>query len=380
MIYLDNAATTPVYAKVRETMDYYHSKWFFNPSATYSHATEIKNKINEAREILASYLNADADEIYFTSGGTEGDNYAINYGVRKNGYIISQKTEHKAILEPLFEYQKNGGRMYLAKVDSSGKVVIDDIRRHLARNTALISIMYANNEIGTIQPIDAIGHMAKEYDVTFHTDAVQAFGHLNIDVKKQNIDMLSASSHKFGGPKGAGFIYIEKNVEKKPFIFGGGQEYGVRSGTENVPGIIGMSVAAEISYSNLLKKNEHCRKICDYIKRKILNDIPCAKLTGAEEEKNRLSNNVSFVFEGVDAQSLLVYLDLNGICASAGSACHGKSKSYSHVLQAIGVSRNYIGGALRMTVDHTISFENAKYVVAKIEEIVDNISKKRSNL
>lgn len=367
-IYLDNAATTPLMPEAAMAMKQYYSADFYNPSAAYSQSQKIRDKIEESRGVIAELIGADDDEVFFTSGGTESDNWAIGEGVRRRGHIMASAIEHKAVLEPLKEYGRRGGYYDLIPVDKEGVVSVDHIKRMIRRNTVMISVMTANNEIGTIQPIEAIAHAAREYDILFHTDAVQAFGHIPINVKEMSVDMLSASSHKFNGPKGVGFIYIRKGCGVKPLIYGGGQENGMRSGTENVPGIIGMAEAARLSCMHMKEKSSHCRKMCSYMTKRIMSEIDDVRINGAVDYENRLPNNMSFSFKNVDAQSLLVLLDMNGINAAAGSACsHG---GISHVLRAIKADDDYVGGTIRMSIDSRLNIQTADYVISVLKRMV----------
>ena len=366
-IYLDNAATTAMLPEVVEAMRPFYSGDFYNPSAGYVASKKVRVKIEEARERLAALINAEPEEIYYTSGGTESDNWACNEGIRKRGHIITSTIEHKAILEPLKAYENKGGQISYVGVDSEGLIEPEHVRNLIRRNTVLITIMMANNEIGVIEPIGEIGNMAREYDVIFHSDAVQAFGHIPIDVSKLPVDMLSASAHKFNGPKGCGFIYIRKNTDIAPYIKGGGQERGMRSGTENVPGIIGMTVAAELSHKRMTKEREWNIRIRDYMLNRIRREIENVRLNGPKDK--RLSNNISLSFKDVNANALLALLDIAGIYASAGSACNSKS-GVSHVLQNIGVPKDYIYGTIRLTIGSFFTKKQADYVVDIIKQSV----------
>lgn len=375
-IYLDNAATTPLMPEADIAMRRYYSDEFFNPSAGYSKSQKVKDKIEESRELIAGLIGAKPDEIYFTSGGTESDNWAVNEGARRRGHIITSSIEHKAILNPVKNYVKAGGYADIVGVTSEGFVQPETLRKRIRRNTVLISVITGNNEIGTIQPIGELCRIAHEYDVLFHTDAVQAFGHIPINVDDLGVDMLSASSHKFNGPKGMGFIYIRKDSGVRPFIYGGGQEKGMRAGTENVTGIIGMTEAARLSCERLERNAAWCRKICRRMTERILSEIPDSRINGPTDERKRLPGNMSFSFRDVDAQSLLVLLDMYGICAAAGSACNTGNKGYSHVLEAVGTPADYIGGTIRMTVDSGITMQQADYVVSVLRETIKNIRSK----
>lgn len=360
-IYLDNAATTPLMPEAAQAMRQYYSADFYNPSATYSSSQRVREKIEESRAVIAELIGASPEEIFFTSGGTESDNWALNEAVSRRGHIISTRIEHKAVLAPLMQYHKRGGRYDLLPVDNEGFVNPGILRKYIKRDTVMVSVMTANNEIGTIEPVGQLANIAHEYDVIFHTDAVQAFGHIPVNVNDMNVDMLSASSHKFNGPKGTGFLYIRKECRVHPFIYGGGQEKGMRSGTENVPGIIGMTEAARISCARLDAVQKHCRKMCEYITERVMREIADVRINGPADYDNRLPGNMSMAFKGVDAQSLLVLLDMHGVNAAAGSAC--SKGNTSHVLRAIGTPDEYAAGTIRMSIDKSMNYRTADYVV-----------------
>lgn len=368
MIYLDNAATTLMYPEVRDTVSYYE-KYFYNPSSPYSASKKIRKELEKARTKLADMINAQPEEIYFTSGGTESDNWACNHAKAKRGHIITTAIEHKAVLMPLNDYNNKT----IIKPMPDGAVNVSAIEQAIKRDTVMISVMTANNETGTLQPVDEIGRLAKEYNIIFHTDAVQAFGHIKIDVKKIGADMLSASSHKFHGPKGCGFLYADKNTGIKPFIYGGGQERGQRSGTENVPGILGMVKAAEILHRIMDENNRKLRKINDYMTDRILNEIDDCICNGNRE--NRLSNNINVSFGNIDGKALLVLLDMEGVYVSGASACNG-GKEKSYVLSSLGVPEKYADGTIRMTMDYTMNMKQADYVLNVLKKCVNYLRKK----
>ena len=372
-IYLDNAATTYMYDEVVAAMWPYYSKEFYNPSASYSDSRRIREKISECRNELADLIGALPEEIYFTSGGTESDNWVCNEAARRGVHIISSEIEHNAMLNPLGEYRRRGGRVTLIPVDKYGEVNPETIKRNITSRTGLISIMMANNEIGIIEPIEAIGHIAKEYGILFHSDGVQAFGHIPIDVNKCNLDMLSASSHKFHGPKGVGFLYVRKNTKVEPFIRGGGQEFGMRAGTENVPGIVGMTIAARITCKNMKHTIKYLTGIRDYMIERLIKNIPEIKINGSL--KNRLPNNINFSIKGVDGRTVLTMLEMEGIYASAGSACSAIHTETSHVLKAIRVGDDYIGGTIRLSMDETINLQKADWIIGVIVKIINKIKK-----
>lgn len=368
MIYLDNAATTYMLPEVIEAMWPYYSKEFYNPSAGYSDSKKVRNKIEQCRQEIASWIGAKPEEIFFTSGGTESDNWVCSDARKRRVHVISTVIEHKAMINPLNEYRGMGGKVTFISVNSQGLVNPETVRSNINKNTGLISIMMANNEIGTVEPIERIGHIAKEYGILFHTDAVQAFGHIPINVDKLEVDMLSASSHKFHGPKGVGFLYVRKEAKMKPMILGGSQEHNMRAGTENVPGIVGMTTAAGIACRNIQKTMTYMTKVRDYMINKLKNTVPDIIFNGSLTE--RLPNNISFSIKNVDAQSVLVLLDMEGIYASAGSACNAINPDPSHVLRAIGVDKNYINGTIRISMDESFTIKKAEYVVEIIGKIV----------
>ena len=372
-VYLDNAATTYMYDEVVEAMWPYYSKAFYNPSASYADSRRVKDKIDECRQELAGLIGALPEEIYFTSGGTESNNWVCNEAGRRGFHIISSEIEHNAILNPLAEYKRRGGRVTFVSVNNEGEVHPEIIKRNINSKTGLISIMMANNEIGTIEPIEKIGHIAKEYGVLFHSDGVQAFGHIPIDVNKCNLDMLSVSSHKFHGPKGVGFLYVRKNTKIKPFILGGGQEFGMRAGTENVPGIVGMTTAARISCKNLKNNMKILTDIRNHMISRLQKEISDIRINGSLNE--RLPNNINFSVKGVDGKSALILLEMEGIYASAGSACSAMHTEPSHVLKAIKLEDDYIGGTIRISMDESMNFRKADWIIDVIVKIIKKIKK-----
>ena len=323
MIYLDNAATTPTAPEVIEAMLPFYERRYGNPSALYDLGQKSHDAIEESRQIIAQSIGAQPEEIYFTAGGSESDNWALKCTSESMGmrgrHIITTKIEHHAILRTCEYLEQNGYEITYLPVDDKGTVSLEQVRRAIRPDTILISVMMANNEIGTIEPIAKIGMIARRYGICFHTDAVQAYGHIPIDVNRMNIDMMSASAHKFNGPKGTGFLYVRKKKRIPPFIHGGGQESGVRAGTENVPGIVGMGKAAAMAMESLKERMEIETRMRDYLIYSVLKQVPKVRLNG--EWNNRLPNNVDFCFEELEGGNLLVMLDMDGICASAGSAC-----------------------------------------------------------
>lgn len=375
LIYLDHAATTAVHPDVLKEMLPYFIDKFGNPSSVYGFAANNKNKLTEARETIAGALGAKPEEIYFTAGGSESDNWALKctaeaYGVH-GGHIITTKIEHHAILHTCKYLQNRGYDVTYLDVDENGLVDLNTLEAAIRPDTFLISIMFANNEIGTIEPIKEIGEIAHRHGILFHTDAVQAFGQIPIHVDGMNIDMLSASGHKFNGPKGIGFLYIKKGLKLKSFIHGGQQERGRRAGTENVPGIVGIAKACEIAMAEMEERMKKETELRDYLIERILKEIPYTRLNG--HSKKRLPNNVNISFQFVEGESILIMLDMAGICASSGSACTSGSVDPSHVLLAIGLPQEIAHGSLRLT----IGYENTK---EEMDTVVDNLKRIITNL
>lgn len=375
LIYLDHAATTAVHPDVLKEMLPYFTDRFGNPSSVYGFAANNKNKLTEARETIAGALGAKPEEIYFTAGGSESDNWALKctaeaYGVH-GGHIITTKIEHHAILHTCKYLQNRGYDVTYLDVDENGLVDLNTLEAAIRPDTFLISIMFANNEIGTIEPIKEIGEIAHRHGILFHTDAVQAFGQIPIHVDEMNIDMLSASGHKFNGPKGIGFLYIKKGLKLKSFIHGGQQERGRRAGTENVPGIVGIAKACEIAMAEMEERMKKETELRDYLIERILKEIPYTRLNG--HSKKRLLNNVNISFQFVEGESILIMLDMAGICASSGSACTSGSVDPSHVLLAIGLPHEIAHGSLRLT----IGYENTK---EEMDTVVDNLKRIITNL
>ena len=374
-IYADCAATTPVRQEVLDAMLPYFSDKFTNPSGLYDPSFACKVKLEKTREIIAESLSCKKNEIYFTSGGTESNNWAICLGMwGKDGtpHVITSKIEHHSVLD-LCEHLSDIGKIELTLLDvtEDGMVDLHQLESSIKNNTSLITIMTANNEIGTIQHIEEIGKIALKYGITFHTDAVQAYGHIRIPVSEYGISMLSASAHKFNGPKGIGFIYISKEIDKKPLLYGGGQESGLRAGTENVPSIIGMGEAARISYLELDKTHEIVRAKRDVLIKRLSFEIEGAYVNGGLD--NRLSNNINLSFEGVISSKLINYMNKKGVCASSGSACNSTSLVPSHVLKAIGRSDELALGALRLTIDSNLTDEQLDRIVEVVKEAVEYV-------
>ncbi len=375
MIYLDNAATTKVNKKVLESMMPYFSEIYCNPSAAYSFATKGRIAIEEARNSAAKLIGASDMEIYFTSGGSESDNWAIKAVAEsfsdKGKHIITTKIEHHAVLHTCEYLERHGFDITYLNVDSDGKVRLDELKKSIREDTILISVMTANNEIGTIQPVAEIGKIAHEKGILFHTDAVQAYGHIPINVDEMNIDLLSASGHKFNGPKGVGIMYIRKGVKIRSFIHGGSQERGRRAGTYNVPGIAGLGTAAKLAMENMAKRAEKEKELRDYFIDRISAEIPYTVLNGHRED--RLPNNINFCFRFVEGESVLIMLDQAGICASSGSACTSGAIDPSHVLRAIGLSDEMAHESLRLTLSYENTKEEIDTVVGELKRIVERL-------
>lgn len=374
-IYADNAATTKMSEAAIEAMTDYMRNWYGNPSSLYTIGQKAKEKLEEAREEIAKVINAEPREIIFTSGGSESDNQALLTAAtdgksKGKKHIISSAFEHHAILHTLNKLEKNGFEITLLPVHENGIIRLDELEAAIREDTCLVTIMTANNEIGTIQPISEIGAICKKHGVVFHTDAVQAVGHLPIDVKAQNIDMLSASAHKFHGPKGTGFLYVRKGIIPKNLIEGGAQERGKRAGTENLPGIAAMSAALKEAVDGMEHNNEHMSEIRDYLISG-LSEIPHSALNG--DAKQRLAGNVNFSFEGIEGEGLLLLLDQKGISASSGSACTSGALDPSHVLLAIGRIHDVAHGSLRLSVGEDITKKEADYIITSVKEVVAHL-------
>lgn len=374
-IYLDNAATTKTRPEVVEAMLPYFTEKFGNPSSIYEFASQNKKAVDEARGIIANALGADITEIFFTGGGTESDNWALKATVEamegKGNHIITSKIEHHAILHTCEYLQKKGFEVTYIDVDEAGIIKLDQLEKAIRPTTVLISIMFANNEIGTIQPIKEIGEIAKKHNILFHTDAVQAFAQVEINVNDLGIDMLSASAHKLNGPKGIGFLYIRKGVKIRSYIHGGAQERQRRAGTENVPGVVGFGKAVEIAMTTLEDRAKKEIVLRDYLIKRILSEIPYVRLNG--DRVKRLPNNVNISFQFIEGESLLIMLDMNHICASSGSACTSGSLDPSHVLLAIGLPHEIAHGSLRLTLSYDNTLEEIDYTVERIKEIVEKL-------
>ncbi len=374
-IYLDNAATTATRPEVVEAMLPYFTEKYGNPSSIYEFAAENKDVIDTARKTIADTLGAKPNEIYFTAGGTESDNWAIKETAEayksKGNHIITSKIEHHAVLHTCEYLEKHGYEVTYLDVDENGFISLDELEAAIRPETILISIMYANNEIGTIEPVKEIGELAKKHGVLFHTDAVQAYCQVPINVDECHIDMLSASGHKLNGPKGIGFLYIRNGVKIKSFIHGGAQERGKRAGTENVPGIVGFAKAVEIEAATMKERTEKEIALRDHLIDRVLNEIEYVRLNG--DRQKRLPNNANFCFRFIEGESLLLMLDMNGICGSSGSACTSGSLDPSHVLLAIGLPHEIAHGSLRLTMGENNTMEEMDYVVDTLKTVVQQI-------
>lgn len=376
LIYMDNAATTSTAPEVVSAMLPFFTEYYGNPSSVYNFAQKSKMAIEDAREIIADSIGAaKSNEIYFTGGGSESDNWALKsaaFGLRNKGnHIITTKIEHHAILNTCAYLEKSGFEITYLDVDSEGFVSLEDVENAISDKTILISVMFANNEIGTIEPVREIGEIAHKHGILFHTDAVQAMCHVPINVTEMNIDLLSASAHKFHGPKGVGFMYMKNSAKLEPFIHGGAQERARRAGTSNVPGIVGMGQAVKLALGTLNKDTHTVINMRNYIVDRILGEIPDVTFDGPEiGSLKRLPSNMHFCFKDVSGDSLLIMLDMNGICASSGSACAAGSIDPSHVLLAIGRSKDEAKGALRLSIDKDLTKEDADYAIDALKAAV----------
>jgi len=373
-IYLDYAATTPVDSRVLEEMKPYFLSKFGNASSLHKFGQEAKRALEDSREKIAKLINADPGEIIFTSGGTESDNLAIEeivYPNRDKGkHVITSKIEHPAILKICEFIESDGFNVTYLNVDKTGLIDLENLKKNITDKTTLVTIMTASNEIGTIEPIKEIGEICREKDVVFHTDAVQAFGKVPIDVKKMNIDLLSGSSHKIYGPKGVGFLYVRNGIDITPLIHGGGQEFGKRSGTENIAGIVGFASAAELAKKEMNREAKRQIKLRDYLIKNVLK-IENSHLNG--HPVKRLPNNANFWFDFIEGESLITHLDFYGIAASTGSACSSKSLEPSHVLMAIGLKHEQAHGSLRLTLGKYTSKSDIDYVLSVLPKTIKKL-------
>ncbi len=375
LIYLDNAATTQVHPEVLDAMLPFFTEDYGNPSAFYSFSQKAKKAVDEARENIANLIGAKPEEIYFTGGGSESDNWAIKATAEayqnKGKHIITSKIEHHAVLHTCQWLEKKGFEVTYLNVDEDGVVKLEELKAAIRPDTILITIMAANNEIGTIQPLKEIGEIAKEHGVLFHTDAVQAFAHIPINVDEMHIDMLSASGHKIHGPKGIGAMYIRKGVKILSYIHGGAQERRRRAGTHNVPGIVGMGKAVELASENMEIESKKIAELRDYLIAQVLEKVPYARLNG--HKTNRLPNNANFCFRFIEGEGMLILLDQAGICGSSGSACTSGSLDPSHVLLAIGLPHEIAHGSLRLSLSEKTTKEEIDYTVDKLAAIIERL-------
>ncbi len=375
MIYMDNAATTRVLPEVVEAMLPYYTEQYGNPSSIYRFAQQSRKVVDEARRTIAQSIGASPQELFFTSCGTESDNWAILSIAQayrsKGNHIITSKIEHHAVLHTCEYLEKNGFDVTYLDVDESGLVNPDDLRAAIRPDTTLITIMFANNEIGTIQPVQEIGAIAKEHGILFHTDAVQAYGHLPIDVQTLPVDLMSASAHKLNGPKGVGFLYVRKGIRLQPYLHGGAQERGKRGGTENVASIVGFAKAVEIAFATLSERHEKEVLLRDHLVKRITGEIDHVRYNGHATQ--RLSGNANFSFRFIEGEALLIWLDMANICASSGSACTSGSLDPSHVLLAIGLPHEIAHGSLRLSLSADNTMEDVDYVVDELKKIVTKL-------
>ncbi len=373
IIYLDNSATTPIKSEVLQEMMPYLTTEYGNASSLYSVGRSAKRAIEKARNRVAELLNCNHNEIYFTGGGSESDNIALKgfaYANKEKGnHIITSKIEHPAILETCKTLERQGFEVSYINVNEDGIIDVEELRKSIKTNTILISVMTANNEVGTVQPIEEIAKIAHDNNIVFHTDAVQAIGNVQIDVEKMRIDMLSLSSHKINGPKGVGALYIKNGIEVEKFINGGHQEKDRRAGTENVAGIVGIGKAAEIARKNMETHIRNLSKIRDYYIKKVQKEIPNIRINGSME--NRLPGNANISFKGINASELIFKLDERGICVSSGSACSSENTNPSHVLTAMNVPEVYLNSAIRTTFGDNNTFEQVDYVVKILKQIIN---------
>ena len=375
MIYLDNAATTKVRKEVLDEMLPYFSEYFTNPSSIYSPSRMVSKKVEEARSVIASTIGASKDEIYFTSGGSESDNWAIKKimigRMNKGKHLITTKVEHHAILESAKYLEELGFEVTYLNVDKDGLISLEELENAIRPDTIMVSVMAANNEIGTVMPLKEIGEICKKHGVIFHTDAVQAYGNEKIDVNEMNIDLMSTSAHKIEGPKGIGFLYVRKGVMIKPLINGGSQEKGKRAGTTNAASIVGFAKAALIKFNEMEENNRYVLSLREHLIDRVLNEIPYSILNGSRDK--RLANNANFSFRFIEGEGMLLKLDAKGICASSGSACTSGSLDPSHVLLAIGLPHEIAHGSLRITLNHSNTLEEVDYTVDTLKEIISDL-------
>lgn len=375
MIYLDHAATTAVHPEVVREMEPYFGELYANPSGVYEFSEDVKEILQRVRQRIADSIRADSEEIYFTSGGTESDNWAlvgIAEGMREKGrHIITSCIEHHAILRTCEYLETRGYEVTYLPVDSEGRISINELERTIRPDTILISIMFANNEIGTVQPIQEIGMLARKHGVLFHTDAVQAYLHEKIDVRQMGIDLLSASSHKFQGPKGVGFLYVRSGVNMPSFLHGGSQERRKRAGTENVAGIVGMGKAVSVGERDYEMNHRKLLSMREYLFRRLEREIPFCRINGSR--KHRLDGNVNVSFRYLEGESLIILLDMEGICVSGGSACAASEHTVSHVLQGIHLAPELSRGTIRISLGAENTMEEMEFFINRVKELVEQL-------
>ncbi len=378
IIYMDNAATTKPRKEVVEAMMPYLEEYYANPSSIYGIAMENQKVIEESRKKIADTLGAEPEEIYFTAGGSEADNWALKgvaHANRKKGrHIITTKIEHHAVLNSCKYLEEEGYEVTYLNVDEKGRIFLSELEKEIREDTILVSVMAANNEIGTVEPIREAARIAKERDVVFHTDAVQMYGQKPLDMNYIPADLLSVSAHKFKGPRGIGFLYVRNGTEISPFINGGGQEHGMRAGTENTAAIVGMAKAAQLAVCTMSYRERKETYKRNYLIRRVLTEIPRSRLNG--HAYYRLPSNANFCFEGIEGESLLILLDMKGICASAGSACTTGNTEPSHVLKAIGLDDKTANASLRLTLNEDITRNELDYVIDVLKESVQSLREK----
>jgi cysteine desulfurase len=376
LIYLDNAASTEIHPEVVKEMLPYFDKYYGNPSSIHQFGRKAKNAIEKARKQVAALIGAEPNEIIFTSGGTESNN-TIFYGIISQGekfelsHIITSSIEHDAVLEPIRQFEKNGCQITYLPVDKHGMINLDDITKSISKQTVMISIMFANNEVGTIQPIKEISKICNKYQIPLHTDAVQAVGKIPINVKELGVDALSISSHKINGPKGVGALFLKKGSTTTPYIVGGGQENGMRSGTENVASIVGFGKACEIAKDKLSDNISHFQTLHSSMLSRIVKEIPHVKLNG--HPQNRIFNNIHLTFLGINGEDLIIKLDEHGIAASTGSACSVHTQKASHVLKAMGFNHEQITGSLRISFGYTNTLNEVEQTVEVLKKVVSEL-------
>jgi len=374
MIYFDNAATTKIKPAVLERMMPYLTDEYANASSVYSFALKSRSAVEESRKTIADLIGVADSEIYFTSGGSESDNWAIKkvmLNSKKGKHIITSKIEHHAVLNTCEYLEKLGYEVTYLNVNSDGLISLEELENAIREDTVMVSIMFANNEIGVIEPIKEIGDICKKHGVLFHTDAVQALPHIKVNVKELGIDLLSATAHKMGGPKGIGFLYVSKTVKIAPMIHGGSQERGKRAGTTNTPGIIGLSEALRLTYEKIDENEKYMKELRDHLIDRVLNEIPYSRLNGSKDM--RLSSNANFSFEFIEGESMLLMLSAKGYCASSGSACTSGSLDPSHVLLAIGLPHEIAHGSLRISLSEENTMEEIDCLVDDLKVIISRL-------